>query len=764
MAARELALRLARCDQEDDVIEELRAAGYWEDGSAWQYYGGRENNFSVIGDQQSEPESALVEKITNSVDAVLMRECFAAGIHPESREAPRSTEGALEMFFSIPKGKLSRITPAERTALAENICLVATGSRRKPCYSVVDRGEGQTPRMLPSTILSLGESNKLRIPFVQGRFNMGGTGVLQFCGDHNLQLVISRRHRSAPAPHDPTSQMWGMTIVRREYPTGDMRNSTYRYLAPRGEVLSFAADSLPLWPDSSVNAQTKPLEAGTFIKLYEYDMTGYRTAITLDLYYRLSLLMPRIAVPVRLYEMRGYSAHTLETTLTGLGVRLDEDTRDNLETGFPTHHQFSVLGQQLSAQVYTFRAGASENYKRSEGILFVLNGQTHGSMDDRFFARKTVNLDYIRDSMLVIVDCSGLDAHIRENTFMNSRDRLRQTEFRSEVEKALERELGDHRGLKRLANQRRLEATRNKISDAKPLAEALQAVLRKSPTFASLFIDGHRLPSPFDLRSSEEEEQFEGRQFPTFFKLEKELGQNDPKHCPVNRGFRVEYITDAANDYLGRDLDPGEFQLRLNGEPYPHSINLWNGRGYLNLRLPGEAKPGDVLTFTSTVSDVQRVDPFVETFFVRVEPMQVQAGGGGGGRRKPSARTSGDDASTQAHLALPEMIPVYRDQWARHRFDDQSALRVVRNGNGGWDFFINMDNKYLLAELKADETVTELLKARFQFGLTLLGLSLLRRDGDPDEEMPIEDDVRAVSQRVAPIVLPMIAALGQLEA
>src|SRR5436305_447607 len=84
---------------------------------------------------------------------------------------------------------------------------------------VVDNGEGQTPRGVPHTILSLHAGNKNRIPFVQGKFNMGGTGVLEFCGrDRNLQLVVSRRNpallpRSLEHPSDAD---WSFTVVRRE--------------------------------------------------------------------------------------------------------------------------------------------------------------------------------------------------------------------------------------------------------------------------------------------------------------------------------------------------------------------------------------------------------------------------------------------------------------------------------------------------------------------------------------------------------------------
>ena len=43
----------------------------------------------------------------------------------------------------------------------------------RPCLTVADQGEGQTPDTFPDTFMSIQRNNKLRIPFVQGKFNMG---------------------------------------------------------------------------------------------------------------------------------------------------------------------------------------------------------------------------------------------------------------------------------------------------------------------------------------------------------------------------------------------------------------------------------------------------------------------------------------------------------------------------------------------------------------------------------------------------------------
>ena len=55
------------------------------------------------------------------------------------------------------------------------------GEKPDPNIGIVDRGEGQSPRRMPNTILSINKTNKLKVPFVQGKFNMGGTGALSKC-------------------------------------------------------------------------------------------------------------------------------------------------------------------------------------------------------------------------------------------------------------------------------------------------------------------------------------------------------------------------------------------------------------------------------------------------------------------------------------------------------------------------------------------------------------------------------------------------------
>ena len=782
MNLKSLCINLAQCETEKDVINLLKNVGYWDNPNAWRYYGDNENNFATIGIQQSKPEAAIVEKIINSVDAVLMAECLRMGRNPESSEAPKSIINALEKYFKIYNGKLSNITPAERSNLAKSICLVATGKKSNPCYTIIDNGEGQTPNKMPNTLLSIGKSNKLRIPFVQGKFNMGGTGVFQFCGKYNIQLIISKRHPEI-AKHeidDETSSKWGFTVIRREDPKHGVRSSSYRYLAPGGDVLTFSADGLPLLPGDYPNPYVNDLKWGTFIKLYEYQMTGLKTNILFDLYNRLSLLMPSIALPVRFFERRkGYSGHTLETTLSGLSVRLEEDKTENLEEGFspPPTSNISILGQKMKISIFAFKRGQSAKYTRNEGVIFIVNGQTHGYLPKAFFYRQTVRMGYLSDSLLVVVDCSDIDGRYREDLFMNDRERLRSGELRFRIEEELSDLLKNHTGLKELRQRRRQEDIEDKLEDSKPLIEVIESILRKSPTLSNLFVKGIRLPNPFKVSKAKSTDEYIGNKFPTIFKLIKGFDLDNPKLCPINNRFRVQYKTDADNDYFDRDSDPGSFILNVNGdEILDFSVNLWNGIANLNVDLPANVKLSSLLHFKSLVNDVNRIDPFLEEFYVKVEDVVKKQPSNSSQRKPPSSDKNGDDVEKSSSLDLPNMHEVRMDKWDHHNFNRESALKVEDSGDddSGYDFFINMDNIHLMTEKKSNSKIdNKLLDARYKYGMVLLGIALLKDNEDSSknnklvdkdyEENNVYNKISYLSTVISPILLPMISGLGELQ-
>jgi len=848
---KEMFFRLLRADYEDEVIDILTAAGFWKDRAAWRLFGDNENNYSTIGNQQAKPEAAVVEKLINAVDAQLMLECLRRGIPPEGPKAPKSIRQAVAVFFENHPhpddplaGRISRWTDSERTKVAEGITFAATGARAQsgnPCFTICDNGEGQTPEKMPETLLSLNRSNKLRIPFVQGKFNMGGTGVLKFCGRHNLQLIVSRRNPDIANRYlsDESDLQWGFTIVRREEPEGNRRSSVFTYLAPvgaeyqprQGGALRFSAARLPLFPEGN-QPYVRMTESGTLIKLYEYQATGMKGNILLPdgMLSRMDLLLPEVALPIRLHECRaGFVGHggSWATNLTGLTVRLELDRKDNLECA-PTAAPIRAAGEEMIATIYAFKKGRAKAYRKNEGILFTLNGQTHGYFTKDFFSRRGAGrLDYIAESILVMVDCSGFSGRAREDFIMNSRDRLSGGgDLRKEIEGALEDLLRNSEQLRALREQRQREATQEKLDDSKPLEDVLKQILKESPALSQLFLKGTRLSNPFKQgKGGPTKKPFQGRPHPTFFKFrDKPYGEPLERHTPVNMRTRLYYETDAVDDYFSREVNRGEFKVYMvNGNqraevqsyvgPYLH-----DGNATVSMKLPPNAQPGDELHFLTVMVDPLAADPFENRFTVIVGAAEQPRGGNGTKRKKKEAR-GGEDLDAPAGIVLPNIIPVYesdvgiqegeedgdasagqptkqgRALWSQQDppFDKFTALRICASlpddANGAteqspdvYDFFVNMDNIYLNTELKvARSDEVELTRARFKYGMVLIGLGLIyqhiqdrkqrrddadeQRDEEPDEgtiESDLPRRVESVTKALAPVLLPTITSLAEL--
>ena len=750
-----------------------------------------------MGNQADNADAPLVEKLVNSVDAVLMGECASAGIRPNSADAPRSIPEAVAQFFygdrskADTQGHVSNWSQQRRREMSNRITLAATGTRQNPSFTIVDDGEGQTPKSMPDTILSLDKRNKVDIHFVQGKFNMGGTAALRFCGRDNLQLVISRRNPKTllSGTKDELAGKWGFTVVRRENPTDSEKVSTYTYLAPvSNSVLHFDSDSLPLFPDGN-EAYKRETSWGTAIKLYEYKIRSRSHILRRDgLLQRLDLLLPRIPLPVRLHECRGYGGHpgSFDTTLNGLGVRLSDDRSDNLEPGFPTSSAFTIRGEQMTAEVYAFKRGKADTYKGTEGIIFTVNGQTHGNLDKRFFGRRSVGMNRLEDSILVVVDCSRISGRNREDLFMNSRDRMEQGEFLYAIEHELESTLKNDQLLRDLREQRKREDIASKLEDSKPFQEVLEKIFSRSPSLAAFLGGTGPLSNPFKSTKANTGHEFLGKQHPSYFRFrDVNYGKELQRTTAINMRSRVAFETDVVNDYFTRSQYQGKHTLRpiyqdLTNAPVPdHTLNLQNGIATLNLSLPDGAKVGESLKYELVVEDSTLVESFVNPFVVSVGPYQ-EPSGGGGSRKRQSNKGDGNSETPQG-LAIPAPIPVYESEWDKYDFDRNSALKAIYDPsededspNGYHTFYINMDNIYLKTELKATKETPDIVKARWQYGMVLIGMALLRDDKAQvgpssngqasqidDRESP-EGVVYRATAAIAPVLLPLVEHLGGL--
>lgn len=810
--AQELCLKLLRADTVEEVITILKTVGLWDDLDAWRLFSDTENNYSSIGNQQADAVAALIEKIVNAEDARLVNACYLAGIQPESTAAPQSMRAAVARFFEGKQqptdsdGRIADWPDTKATEEGRKLTVAATGNmptQGQPSLTVADQGEGQTPDDFPNTFMSLNKSNKLRIPFVQGKFNMGGTGALRFS---DLQLVISRRNPALlAAGHAARDEQWGFTIVRRMPPEAGTKSSVYKYLAPvvipgetlRG-VLSFAADELPIFPDvpkDVTDAYHRTAPYGSAVKLYEYTWQGVKSNIVSageGLLRRIDLGLPELALPIRLFECRaGYKGHvgSFATNALGLVARLDRDKSDKLETDEPIGGVIALDdGTQIKLRVYVFKdkKTATQYRNRANGVVFGVNGQMHGAYPTDFFTRGRVNLSYLADSLLVFADCSQIDGQTREDLFMNSRDRLSVNALSKQLEAKLEGFLRDEPTLKELQLQRRQKAIQDKLAEDKPLNDVLQGLMKNNPILSKLFLLGQNLPAPFPPGSSGKgggnkgnAATFVGKRYPEYFRF-KDRKDNEglQRQAQVGQRTRVTFGTDAEDAYFVRNHEPGYWNVRRKVDGLWADAGGWSTTGpksgvaHLSLELPDGTKAGDTVDYLIEVTDPSRWDAFsMELTLAVVQAGSGGGGGGGGGGTKNNNSGKGNSGGAGSTLNLPNITTVSKDEWDTHGFDELSVLKIVHAGTGAdpdapvYDFFVNTDNKYLLHSQKDSPNNSELLRKQFIYGFVLVGLALLQdhqKQGTNGTE-PVEEYVLRTSRALGTILIPMLQAIGTLD-
>jgi hypothetical protein len=808
-----LCENLIRAETEEEVVNLLKSAGYWDNPDCWRYYGDNELNWSQAGGQQARADFAFNEKVVNSIDSVLTRLCMEADINPESDQAPRSIREAAARFVESSAGDTLKTTSgrvedwprAFRTKVAEQISVFATERDKsfRPCICIADAGEGHTPEAFPKTFVSLGQRNKVGVPFVQGKFCQGGSGVSRYGGENKLQLIVSRRRpslvgrASVPSgyPTDATDDQWGFTVVRRE--TG-AKMPFLSYLAPldaaqqprKGRVLRFSRPTLAIFPQGD-DAFQREVESGTLIKLYEYQLKATSNIIRRSgLLAKLDLLLPEPALPFRIHECRSRfheNASKQETTISGLFARLQRS--ESLESVEPDVIRMHLRGKDIDAKIFAFRPDSSKTYRSDEGIVFTVNGQTHGYIKANFFSRSKVGLQRLAQDLLVVVDCSALDPTELSDLFMSSRDRLADNALAAEIETRLQEELSSHEGLRALKSRRIHEELQEQLGDNKPLEDVLRSVLKRSPALARLFGRGERLSNPFrpeHVRPAEVAPLL--RPHPTYFRFaNKESGVVLKKVAHLGQKCRLTFVTDAENHYFTRKYDAGKFAFEVLADggsglmPDYVGPNLTGGRCSLSFELPENAKVGDRIAYRTTVRDAVTQVEFLNEFEVSVAAAQ-EARNSPSGSPKPRGEPGGATSDGEGGIAFPEVhwLPQSSASWSRHFRSKEDCLNIVDDGEGevegsahqpNYKFYMNEDNPALQSELKLARANAIVVRKQYEVSAVLFGLALIhddqthkRPESETEEENPLYLRVRDITRAVAPFLIPMIQGLGELSA
>lgn len=804
-----LCERLIAADSEADVIALLTDSGHWADGKVWRDLDDDPENYPTVGNQQSQAEQALVEKLVNAIDTKLIAAARQMGVDPEGAGAPPTMWSARDAFFK------QALNDPEK--LSRGITVAVTGHRApgKPSVSIVDDGEGQTPTSMPRTILSIQKGSKQRIPFVQGKFHMGGTGVLEFCGvNHNVQLVVTRRNPALqPQPLTNSSEAdWSYTVIRREDPRPGAKSSRFTFLAPgavgpdgkRG-LLHFAAPEMRIFPDKN-QPYARASAWGTLFKLYEYDIRA-KSHVTLagGLMERVRLLLPQAALPIRFHECRqgfkGRPSGSFDTTTSGLIDTLDEDLRSEKRDKVEWFDKFemNVQGELFTCRVYLFRnKDAADNYRKHEGVIFSYNGQSHAVLSKDFFRRSKVKQDYLWHSLLVFVDCSAICPRAHETLFMANRTQLRERELKRALEESLQDNLKNHQRLKALANERRTRERAAQPPVSETFRSFLEEMVKKNPLLATVLGPGIRISNPHKPAAvAAAEVPWTGKRFPTRFHFKgSKPGAVVSRDANINSQVRIALETDAEDGYFSRNEEPGNFALYqvVDGSRTParnwKSPNLYRGTANFSLALPPEVAVGARVTYEAEITDPSRIEPFVNRFTLLVKPERVDQSHTPKALRPAKApfSTPGADRQDDGRLAIPEPIEVYEADWPKHEpaFDSTTAMVIKQPPSADevetvvkYDYYVNMDNLHLQLAQKAAPKRVDVLKERFKHAMTMVALALIQHDFmerklaveqeamEEEENQPALVDVRnrvaEVTAALAPFILPLIDILSDAD-
>lgn len=306
--SKDMFLKLLSISSSDEIASLIENDNFFKtENCNWKSYGGRDNNAGQVEGQMKSSSNALVEKLTNSIDALLMRRCYEVeGAAPDSKDPklPKSLSEAISKYF----GGEDEINKKRSEWAKRHLVVLAEGDKKKPTLTVIDRGEGQSPERIQNTIVHLSGSIKRNVDFVFGKYHQGGSAAIRFCGSKAkcYQLVLSRRAETI-ADKNKTND-YGWTLVRRNYKS---RTAFYEYCADKdGNTFSFKFDK-PL----KIDGLDIEFTDGCLIRLYDYyldnpsNITYGRNSLAFDIDQKLQ----KSPLPIYLQDIRGWRGDTKYT-------------------------------------------------------------------------------------------------------------------------------------------------------------------------------------------------------------------------------------------------------------------------------------------------------------------------------------------------------------------------------------------------------------------------------------------------------------------
>lgn len=738
MDMKETCLHILAAESEAEVQKIVRSVPEMRDKHNWKPLDGRDTNFNVTSNQASDGGKALTELMTNMVDAVLMKHAHEKGINPKGPGAPRTMYEAVDRLIkNMDGGKLINCEPDWLREFArKNLAIGVSGAKSKskgqPCYTFADNGEGQHPENFEKTFLSLSAGTKKDIPFVQGKYNMGSSGVLSFCGDHWFKLIISRRHDKSGA--------WGWTLMRRRPGNRDALPVAEYFIAQEGGIPAFHEDILHPFRIGDGNPYERvALQTGTIIKLFDYQIST-RFLNFKSSRYALNENLVETILPFRIFDFRqtprqkhGYDRlHGVESDrFYGMEYLLlrshredssESDGKEEIAAKDEIHvGEFSnkEMGK-ISIRAILLKANIPGWLKPTTSrnrVFHAVNGQVQFK-ETRGYLTQSCGFPALKDRVVIFVDASHLSFAAHNDIWKGDRENIRNTRVGEKYKNDVTEIIKNSEYLKKL-NQKIIEEEFENNTNIEN-EQIFKELVRADRSLVNLLTGRNptiRIPasaSQDDASHSGAQEWDGGKHSPTKLNLEEHVKKSGIT-IPINGSRPLGAITDAENKYFMRANNPGH--LVISEEMRAHfgcRQSLQDGRLTLYLTpLEHSLAVGDRFTFTIALKDDAIPTP-VESEEFSLIVSKREKNPEATTKKKKTARKTADgknDANkgrTKLALTLPKINILTRDGRTIEPYDakkcqpwpdgfsEQDGGSIKELSDGKVVYQINYDNVWHL--------------------------------------------------------------------
>lgn len=746
----------------------------------WCPLDGRVTNFNVVTNQAATGGKALTELCTNMVDAIILRCAEEAGIEPLASSAPRSVVHAVRDLVRLP-GALSGILAEvdDHTNLREyaesNLVIGVTGEKgsdARPCFTFVDSGEGQHPEKFEATFLSLSSGLKSKIPFVQGKYNMGSSGVLSFCGRRWYKLIVSRRY--------DRSGHWGWTLLRRRPAEGP---PVAEYLKIDDQIPAFDAKSLfPLRRADGKPDRKVERDSGTIIKLYSYnlgrpaDFRRIREALNEGL---ISTILPfrlmdyRVRPRPRRRDRRAQGID--ERTISGMEYQIRQAKKDagasdpssRIHVADLQHPDLGKVNIWALSLPDTLPSWLALRTNRSR-VYHAVNGQVQYRQSRAYVSQ--CGLSGLKDRVVVLVDASNLKESAHNDIWKGDRETIRGTEIGNLYDREVRQAITGSETLKNLEKQIRQQELED--YQQKTQVDLFESIVATDMHIAQLLpggelirIPGHRAP-----RDVKKVVKYQGKYSPSYIKhVSRKLSQEGIE-IVVGERRRVRFETDAVNDWLTRPDNRGSIVLEgTAGQGLAITSALRDGSLTVTVHSVGtDIVSGTVLSGAVALKDSAMPIAVEESVRFRVVSQRAtKKPGGPNEKQKKNCETPGDMVSKKG---LPRTEWLTKDG---RRLEDEKTRPwpggysehdggfVKTLGDEECIYMINYDNAHFQTFLRKERSKSEkrVITEQYRLGMLVMMLSFedsYLRSSDRNRLAEVIDEYRRVAARAAATVVMSI--------